>query len=388
MPSRQRSQVPHPTCTSTPTRAPIAKRSSFETATSPANSWPGTCGNLVAGNFPESIFASVAQTIDARTRTRTSRGPGRGVETSRTANSFGAPKTTASIDPGISAERVDSPTALFTSVAGPESDRWIRAGPEERPRQGDVEDLLRLLRDPVLHEYAPVAEGMRSQPHRVDRHRRGPLKAVVGVHVREALRGIGDDRDHLRGFEIVDAAARTVRPQDRVPVGRKLLRLLRELLQLTLDRRALHPDEARGLAVRGRRRPARRLEHLVHVGIVHHAWPERADRAPRPHEGTYRPSNIDAHGCTITFSAPSICSLNVRSASANSDSLKWCVMSFAAGMRPSAMSGITSSIVLRFARTPYRSISSRTTFWKSTDDGSLGIPVNATRPPLRTIPID
>src|SRR5205085_3266983 len=35
-----------------------------------------------------------------------------------------------------------------------------RERPEERPRQRDVEDLLRLLGDPVLHEDAAVTERM------------------------------------------------------------------------------------------------------------------------------------------------------------------------------------------------------------------------------------
>src|SRR5256885_5650609 len=240
----------------------------------------------------------------------------------------------------------------------------------------------------MLHEDAAVAERVRAKPHRVDRHRRGPLEAVIGMHVREALRRVRDDRDDLRGLEIVHTATRAVGPEDRVPIRRELFGLLRKLLQLTLHRGALHPDEARRLAIGRRRRPACRFEYLVHVGVGHHAWLERADRATRAHEGADGAANIDSHGSTITFNAPSTRSLKVRRASANCDSLKWCVMSFAAGTRPSAMSGMTSSIVLRFARTPYRSISSRTTFWKSTDDGSLGMPVNATRPPLRTIPID
>src|SRR6267143_2093669 len=53
----------------------------------------------------------------------------------------------------------------------------------------------------------------------------------------------------LGGLEIVDQPAWAVGAEDRIPVRRELLRFLRELLQLSLDRRALHPDESRGLAI-------------------------------------------------------------------------------------------------------------------------------------------
>src|SRR5206468_10112198 len=74
---------------------------------------------------------------------------------------------------------------------------------EESPKTRDVQDSLCVIGQPVLHEYASVAERMCAQPHRVDRHRRGPLEPVLVVHVREALRRIGADRDDLRRAQVV-----------------------------------------------------------------------------------------------------------------------------------------------------------------------------------------
>src|SRR5437867_262704 len=132
-----------------------------------------------------------------------------------------------------------------------------------------------------------------------------------------------------------------------MPGRRRRLRRRREGLRLLCDLRIPHPDEARRLEIRGRGRPARGLEHLAHVALGDRAVAKLADRTARADKGAQV-----THGSMITLSAPSTRSLNVRSASAKSLSGKWCVMRRAAGIRPSAMSGMTSSMVLRFARTP------------------------------------
>src|SRR5438309_10894848 len=167
----------------------------------------------------------------------------------------------------------------------------------------------------MLDEYPAVAERVSAQPHRVDRHRRGPLEAVVVVDVGEALRRIGDDRDHLGCDEVVHQTAAAIRPEDRVPVRRELLRLPRERLQLPLHRGVTHPDESRWLEIPGRRCPPARLEHLTYVRLRDDAGLKTTHGATRADEGGR--IHRAHHGSTITLSAPSTRSLNVRSAPPN-----------------------------------------------------------------------
>src|SRR5207249_9008871 len=83
------------------------------------------------------------------------------------------------------------------------------------------------------------------------------------MDVGEALRRVSDHRDDLWRLDIVHQPACAIRAKYRIPVGRELLRLSCELLQLPLHRGALHPDESRRLPIRRRRRPSPRLQDLV-----------------------------------------------------------------------------------------------------------------------------
>src|SRR5438093_4647625 len=83
------------------------------------------------------------------------------------------------------------------------------------------------------------------------------------MDVGEALRRVSDHRDDLWRLDIVHQPACAIRAKYRIPVGRELLRLSCELLQLPLHRGALHPNESRRLPIRRRRRPPPRLQDLV-----------------------------------------------------------------------------------------------------------------------------
>ena len=93
---------------------------------------------------------------------------------------------------------------------------------------------------------------------------------------------------------------------------------------------------------------------------------------------------VGCHGLTTTFSAPPTRSVNVRYASPNCSSGNVWVISSPSRTRPAATSAITSGISPAAARTPDTSISSSTSRCSGIRASSCGMPITATRPPLRT----
>ena len=91
-PWRHGSQRPQPQQNGTVTRSPAAnpRTSGPAAATTPASSWPGTCGSEIAGSWPIQPCQSLRQTPVARTATTTPSAGGSGSGTVSTRS--GAPK--------------------------------------------------------------------------------------------------------------------------------------------------------------------------------------------------------------------------------------------------------------------------------------------------------
>src|SRR5438552_4213384 len=173
MPSRHRSHVPQPTCTSTPTRVPAGQSPVSLRTISPANSCPGTCGKRVIGNLPARIFWSVAHTIDARTRTSACPASSCGVGTLSTATSFGARKTTARIVVGITSAEPRRSIVLMAGAPSWFHDHFEGAiDPFVERAQGLAElRQLEVVRDELRRRDAAVGD------ERDDLFHRAPVRA-------------------------------------------------------------------------------------------------------------------------------------------------------------------------------------------------------------------
>src|SRR2546425_8533165 len=302
MPSRQRSHVPQPTCTSTPTRTPAGQSPVSLRTISPANSCPGTCGKRVSGNLPARIFWSLAQIIDARTRISACPASSCGVGTLSTATSFGARKTTARIVVGITSA---GPRRSIVLTARPAQSLGFAeetpSGLVGFPRRGEAAPRSRLHYhlQGAVHPLVERAQGVAELGER----------EMVRDELRRQDAAVRDERDDL--FHCVAIGADTVQvdllEDDLLEIDRR--GLLRDAGERDAAALAHHLDRLADRVLRARRidrdvraEAARAFPHDRHgiaVVVVDRLEPERAGAleplAAADHDDARRAERPRAH---------------------------------------------------------------------------------------------